>query len=53
MTCVVLDDDLDWEFAFDSRLRHPTGSSEEPMAKKSKRRCDKLPILHPDAPESM
>jgi hypothetical protein len=35
MTCVVVDDDLDWEFAFDSRLGHPTGSSEEPMAKRS------------------
>jgi hypothetical protein len=46
------DDDLDWEFVFDSRLGHPTGTSEEPMAKKSqksKRRCDELPILHPDA----
>jgi len=24
MTYVVLDDDLDWEFTFDSRLGHPT-----------------------------
>src|ERR1019366_2240459 len=31
---------------------HPAGTSEELMAKKSqksKRRCDELPILHPDA----
>ena len=35
MTLVSSDDDLDWEFAFDSRLGHPTGSSEEPMAKRS------------------
>jgi hypothetical protein len=46
---VVLDDDLDWEFVFDSRLGNPTGTSEEPLAKKSKRRFDKLPVLHPDA----
>jgi len=25
MTLVSSDDDLDWEFAFDSRLGHPTG----------------------------
>ncbi|MGB8581322.1 MAG: hypothetical protein WCD47_10910 [Candidatus Sulfotelmatobacter sp.] len=25
MTLVSFDDDLDWEFAFDSRLGHPTG----------------------------
>jgi transposase len=46
------DDDLDWEFVFDSRPGHPTGISEEPMAKKSKgskRRCEELPILHQDA----
>jgi Transposase len=49
MTHVSSDDDLDWEFAFDSRLGHPTGSSEEPMAKRSKKRCEELPILHPDA----
>ena len=49
MTLVSFDDDLDWEFAFDSRLGHPTGSSEEPMAKRSKKRCEQLPILHPDA----
>ena len=24
MTYVVLDDDVDWEFTFDSRLGHPT-----------------------------
>jgi len=35
MTFVSFDDDLDWEFAFDSRLGHPTGTSEEPMAKRS------------------
>jgi hypothetical protein len=47
-----LDDDLDWEFVFDSRPGRPTGTSEEPMAKKSKgskRRCEELPILHRDA----
>ena len=49
MTLVSSDDDLDWEFAFDSRLGHPAGSSEEPMAKRSKKRCEELPILHPDA----
>ena len=38
MTLVSFDDDLDWEFAFDSRLGHPTGRSEEPMAKRSKKR---------------
>jgi hypothetical protein len=43
------DDDLDWEFAFDSHLGHPTGSSEEPLAKRSKKWCAELPILHPDA----
>jgi len=25
MTLVSFDDDLDWEFAFDSRLGHPAG----------------------------
>jgi hypothetical protein len=49
MTLVSFDDDFDWEFAFDSRLGHPTGSSQEPMAKRSKKRCEELPILHPDA----
>jgi transposase len=49
MTLVSFDDDLDWEFVFDSRLGHPTGSSEEPMAKRSKKRSEELPILHPDA----
>jgi hypothetical protein len=36
MTLVSFDDDLDWEFAFDSRLGHPAGGTEEPMAKWSK-----------------
>jgi len=49
MTLVSLDDDFDWEFACDSRLGHPTGSSEEPMAKRSKKRSEELPISHPDA----
>src|SRR5260370_39837222 len=49
MTLVSFDGDLDWEFAFDSRLAHPTGSMEEPMAKRPKKRCEELPILHPDA----
>jgi hypothetical protein len=49
MTLVSSDDDLDWEFAFDSRLGHPAGPPEEPMAKRSKKRCEQLPILHPDA----
>jgi len=49
MPFVVSGDDLDWEFVFDSHFGHPTGSSEEPMAKRSKRRCEELPILHPDA----
>ena len=44
MTLVSSDDDLDWEFVFDSRLGHPTGSSEEPMVKRSKKRCEELPI---------
>jgi hypothetical protein len=49
MTLVGSDDDLDWEFAFDSHLGLPTGSSEEPLAKSSKKWCAELPILHPDA----
>lgn len=49
MTFVVSDDDLDWEFVFDSHFEHPTGSSEEPMVKRAKRRCEELPILHPHA----
>jgi hypothetical protein len=49
MTLVSSDDDLDWESAFDSRLGHPAGNSEEPMAKRSKKRCEQLRILHPDA----
>ena len=49
LTFVVSDDDLDWEFVFDSHFGHPTGSSEEPMVKRSKKRCEELPILHPDA----
>jgi hypothetical protein len=28
MTLVSSDDDLDWEFAVDSHLGHPTGSSD-------------------------
>jgi hypothetical protein len=49
MTLVSSDGDLDWEFVFDSRFGHPTGSSEEPMVKRSKKRCEELPILHPHA----
>jgi hypothetical protein len=49
MTLVSFDDDLDWGLAFDWRLGHPTGNSEEPMAKRSKKRSEELPILHPDA----
>src|SRR5260370_14550481 len=49
MTVVSSGDDVDWEFVFDSRLGHPTGSSEEPMVKRSKKRCEELPILHPHA----
>ena len=49
MTLVSSDDDLDWGLAFDSRLGHPADSSEEPMAKRSKKQCEELPILHPPA----
>jgi hypothetical protein len=49
MTFAGPGDDLDWEFALCPRPGHPTGRSEEQMAKKSKRRCDTLPVLHPDA----
>ena len=47
MTLVTFDDDLDWEFAFDSRLGRPTGTRRsqwrtDPM-------CEELPILHPHA----
>ena len=48
MTLVSSDDDLDWELP----LIGPWASgrsSEEPMAKRSKKRCEELPILHPDA----
>jgi hypothetical protein len=53
MTLVSSDDDLDWEFAFDSRLGHPAGYSEEPMAKRSKKRCEQLRILPQMQPASM
>jgi hypothetical protein len=36
MTLVGSDDDLDWEFAFDSHLGHPTRSSEEPTGEEVK-----------------
>jgi hypothetical protein len=36
MTLVSFDDDLDWEFAFDSRLGYPTGSTEEPNGEEVK-----------------
>ena len=49
MTFVVSDDDLDWEFALCPRPGHSAGISEEQMAKKGNRRCDALPVLHPDA----
>jgi von Willebrand factor A domain-containing protein 7 len=45
MTLVSFHHDLDWEFAFDSRLGHPTGSVEEPVAKRSKITV----MVHPDA----
>jgi transposase len=49
MTPVSSDDDLGWEFVLNSRLGHPAGAWRKPMAKRSKKRCEELPILHPDA----
>ena len=40
--------DLDWEFALHSCPGHSAGM-EVAMAKQSHRRCDQLPVLHPDA----
>ena len=40
--------DLDWEFALHSCPGHSAGA-EVLMAKQSHRRCDQLPVLHPDA----
>ena len=48
MTLVSSDDDLDWEFAFDWALASGR-PLQEPMAKRSKKWCEELPILHPDA----
>jgi hypothetical protein len=45
----VLDDDLDWEFALSPRPGHPTGMIGGANGQEGKRRCDTLPILHPDA----
>ncbi len=50
MTLVSFDDDeLDWEFAFDSRLGHPTGTRRSQWQRGQKKRSEELPILHPDA----
>jgi hypothetical protein len=49
MTLAGSGNDLDWEFALFPRPGIRGASSEEQMAKKGKRRCDSLPILHPDA----
>jgi len=50
MTLVSFDDDdLDGEFAFDSRLGASDRYSKEPRAERSKKRSEELPILHPDA----
>ncbi len=48
MTLVSCDDDLDWEFAL-IRTMGIRPVLEEPMAKRSKKGCEELPILHPDA----
>jgi transposase len=40
--------DLDWEFALHSCPGHSAGM-DVAMAKQSHRRCDQLPVLHPDA----
>jgi hypothetical protein len=46
MTLVSSNDDLDWEFAFDSRLGHPTGTRGSQWRKRNGVR---IAILHPDA----
>jgi hypothetical protein len=46
----VSGDDLDWEFALCPRPGIRPALSEEQMAKKSKRRCDTLPILRDPIP---
>ena len=48
MTLVRFDGDLDWEFAL-IRALGIRPESEEPMAKRSRKRCEELPILHPHA----
>jgi hypothetical protein len=45
MTSVSFDDDLDWEFAFDSRLGHPAGNPGPRLrnfAKKTAQRTEAL-----------
>jgi len=49
MTWVVSDDDIDWRVCLWFALRASDRHSKEPMAKRSKKRCEELPILHPDA----
>jgi hypothetical protein len=43
-------DDLDWEFALIRALGiRPAIAGRTQMAKKGKKRCEQLPVLHPDA----
>jgi hypothetical protein len=48
MTLVSFDDDLDWEFAFDSRLELPTGPRRSQW-RRDPRNGARRPILHPHA----
>jgi transposase len=49
MTSSVQDGDLDCEFALFRALGVRPASREDRMAKSSKKRCEQLPVLHPDA----
>jgi hypothetical protein len=47
---VAIGGDLDWEFAFVSRLGRPAGrNGRKTMATKRRKREQDLPVLHPDA----
>src|SRR5664280_2827103 len=53
MTLVSFDDDLDWEFAFDSHLGHPVGPRRSPWRRDPRNGARNCPSCTPMQPASM
>src|ERR1035438_5790604 len=53
MTLVSFDDDLDWEFAFDSHLGHPAGPRRSPWRRDPRNGASNCPSCTPMQPASM